>query len=167
MTDNIRFRLCVGSHMRSQLHQRTKIYIVNTHMHMEMDGSRIMRQCLTRHVLILRSTNVYWHFYHDDVIKWKHFPPYWTFVRGIHQSPVNSPHIGQCCGALVFSFICALNKRLSKHSWGWWFETPSYSLWCHCNDEFDDTENPGYLDPYGRQGTVQAKLTGPNQRKTE
>ena len=23
---------------------------------------------------------------HDDVIKWKHFPRYWPFVRGIHQS---------------------------------------------------------------------------------
>ena len=30
-------------------------------------------------------------------------------------------------------FICALNKRLSKKSWGWWFETPSRSLWRHCN----------------------------------
>ena len=30
-----------------------------------------------------------------------------------------------------FSLICALNKRLSKHSRGWWFETPSRSLWCH------------------------------------
>ena len=27
---------------------------------------------------------------HDDVIKWKHFPHYWPFVRGIHRSPVNS-----------------------------------------------------------------------------
>ena len=26
-----------------------------------------------------------------------------------------------------------LNKRLSKQSWGWWFETPSRSLWSHCN----------------------------------
>ena len=26
---------------------------------------------------------------HDDVIKWKHFPRYWPFVRGIHWSPVN------------------------------------------------------------------------------
>ena len=29
---------------------------------------------------------------HDDVINWKHFPRYWPFVRGIHRSPVNSPH---------------------------------------------------------------------------
>ena len=32
---------------------------------------------------------------HDDVIKWKHFPRSWPFVRGIHRSPVNSPHKGQ------------------------------------------------------------------------
>ena len=29
---------------------------------------------------------------HDDVIKWKHFPRNWPFVRGIHRSPVNSLH---------------------------------------------------------------------------
>ena len=44
--------------------------------------------------------------HHDDVIKWKHFPRYWPFVRGIHRSPVNSPHKGQWCGALMFSLIC-------------------------------------------------------------
>ena len=27
---------------------------------------------------------------HDNVIKWKHFPRYWPFVRRIHRSPVNS-----------------------------------------------------------------------------
>ena len=44
--------------------------------------------------------------YHDDVIKWKQFPRYLTFVRGIHLSPVNSPHKGQWCGALMVSLIC-------------------------------------------------------------
>ena len=43
---------------------------------------------------------------HNDVIKWKHFPRYWPFVRGIHRSPVNSPHKGQWRGALMFSLIC-------------------------------------------------------------
>ena len=45
--------------------------------------------------------------YHDDVIKWKYLPRYWSFVRGIHRSSVNSPHKGQWRGALMFSFICA------------------------------------------------------------
>ena len=44
---------------------------------------------------------------HDDVIKWKHFPHYWPFVREIHRSPVNFPHKGQWRGALMFTLICA------------------------------------------------------------
>ena len=44
---------------------------------------------------------------HDDVIKWKHFPHYWPFVRGIHRWPGNSPHKGQWSGALMLSLICA------------------------------------------------------------
>ena len=32
---------------------------------------------------------------------------YWPFVRGIHRSPVNSPHKGQWRGALMFSLLCA------------------------------------------------------------
>ena len=55
--------------------------------------------------------------HHDDVNKWKHFPRYWPFVRGIHRSPVNSPHKGQW-----------------REWWGWWFETPSGPLWRHRND---------------------------------
>ena len=60
-----------------------------------------------------------WRF-HDDVIKWKHFPRYWPFVRGIHRSPVNSPHKGQCRGALMFSLICVwingwVNNREAGH----------------------------------------------------
>ena len=30
-------------------------------------------------------------------------------------------------------FDLRLNKRLSKQSWGWWFETLSWSLWRQCN----------------------------------
>ena len=45
--------------------------------------------------------------FHDDVIKWKHFPRYWPFVRGIHRYPVNSPHKGQWRGAVMFTLICA------------------------------------------------------------
>ena len=40
---------------------------------------------------------------------WRHqmepFPRYWPFVRGIHRSPVNSPHEGRWYGALMFSLI--------------------------------------------------------------
>ena len=43
---------------------------------------------------------------HNDVIKWKHLPRYWPFVRGFHRSPVNSLHKGQWRGTLMFSLIC-------------------------------------------------------------
>ena len=33
-------------------------------------------------------------------------------------------------------FDLHMNKRLCKQSWGWWFETPSRSLWRDCNDNF-------------------------------
>ena len=33
----------------------------------------------------------------------------------------------------VFFYLC-LNKPLGKQSRDWWFETPSLSLWRHCND---------------------------------
>ena len=36
--------------------------------------------------------------------------------------------------SFVIFFDLRLNKRLSKQSWGWWFETLSRPLWCHCND---------------------------------
>ena len=44
--------------------------------------------CLILYVL-LGSNDI---FSHDDDIKWRHFPRYWTFVRRIHPSPVDSPH---------------------------------------------------------------------------
>ena len=31
-------------------------------------------------------------------------------------------------------FYLRLNKRLSKQSWGWWFETLSLPLWRQCNE---------------------------------
>ena len=56
----------------------------------------------TNHCVIILS--VPWH---DDVIKWKHSLRYWPFVRGIHRSPVSSPHKVGWRGALMFSLICA------------------------------------------------------------
>ena len=55
---------------------------------------------------LLQTTHITTVIHHDDVIKWKHFPRYCPFVRGIHWSPVNSPHKGQWHGALMFSLIC-------------------------------------------------------------
>ena len=55
----------------------------------------------------------------------------------------NSPVTGEFPAqrAVTWSFDAffdlRLNKRLSKQSWGWWFETPSRALWRHCNVYWD------------------------------
>ena len=76
---------------------------------------------------IRRSNSVF----HDDVIKWKPFPRYWPFVSG--NSPVTSEFPAQKPVTRSFDvfFYMRLNKRLSKQSWGWWFDTPSQPLWRH------------------------------------
>ena len=59
---------------------------------------------------------------------WRHqmetFPRYWTFVRGIHQSPATSPHKGQWRGALVLSLICAWTNS-------WVNDRDTGDLWRH------------------------------------
>ena len=70
---------------------------------------------------------------HDDVIKWKHSPRYWPFVRGIHRSLVISPHKGQWHGALIFSLICTWTISGDKRWRRRWFKMPSRSSWRHCN----------------------------------
>ena len=72
---------------------------------------------------------------HDDVIQWKHFPRYWPFVRGIHRSPPGEfPAQRPVMQSFDVFFDLRLNKRLSKLSWGWWYETPLCPLWRHCNE---------------------------------
>ena len=70
--------------------------------------------------------------WHGDVIKWKHFSRYWSLVRGINKSPVNSP-LTNVSDAGLWYFFWSKPKRLSKQSWGWWFETPSPLLWRQYN----------------------------------
>ena len=50
-------------------------------------------------------------------------------------SPVNGEFPSQRPVTRSFDilFDLRLNKLLSKQSWGWWFETPSRSLWRQCN----------------------------------
>ena len=45
--------------------------------------------------------------HHDDVIKWKHYPRYWPFVRGFIGHRWITLIKAQRRGALIFFFICA------------------------------------------------------------
>ena len=47
------------------------------------------------------------------------------FVWGIHRWPVTR--------SFDVFFDLRRNERLSKQSWGWWFETPSRPSWRHSN----------------------------------
>ena len=79
------------------------------------------KHSLSQDLTQLQDWNLY-HFLgtmHGDVIKWKHFPRYWPFVRGIHRSPVNSPHKGRWRGALMFALIWAwINGWINNHEAG-------------------------------------------------
>ena len=57
---------------------------------------------------------------HDDVIKWKHFPRYWPFVRLIHRSPVYFPHKGQC-NTELWCFLWSAPEQMVEQT----IETPA------------------------------------------
>ena len=65
-------------------------------------------------------------------------PRYWPFVRGIHRSPVNSPHKGQWRGALMFTLICA---RING-----WVNNREAGDWRRCRGHYDVTVMPYKID---------------------
>ena len=77
------------------------------------------------------GTHIFFKF-HDDVVKYEHFPHYLTFVRGIHRLPVDSLKKA-CLRNFSIFFYLHLNKRSSKQSRWSWLATPSRSLWRRCH----------------------------------
>ena len=71
---------------------------------------------------------------------WRHqmeaFPLLLDLCEG--NSPVTGEFLAQRPVMRSFDVILdlRLNERLSKQSWGWWFEMPSHSLWRHCSVGF-------------------------------
>ena len=83
------------------------------------------------------TDNVYAYFVKPLSAWWCHQME--TFSALLDFSAGNSPVTGEFHAQRpvtrsfdVFFDFC-LNKRLSKQSWGWWFETPSFPLWRHNN----------------------------------
>ena len=87
----------------------------------------------------------------DDIFKWILLNWYeWKSTWWRHQMETFSALLTLCVGnsqvtgeflaqrpvmrSFDVFFGLRLNKRLSKQSWGWWFKTPSRSLWRHCNE---------------------------------
>ena len=68
---------------------------------------------------------------------WRHqmetFSALLAICAGNHQSPVNFPAQRSVTRSFDVFFDLRLYKRLSKQSWGLWFETLSCPSWRHCN----------------------------------
>ena len=92
------------------------IYYRYKHMSLLKGWAKIFSQSV-----VWEERDISWFYTHDDVIKWKHFPRYWSFVWGIHQSPENSPHNDQWRWALMFSLIYAWTNGWVNHrdAGGW------------------------------------------------
>ena len=99
---------------------------------------------------------------HDDVINRKRFPRYLPLVRGIHWSPVNSPHKGQWRGALMFSLICTqingwVNNREAGDLRGHGAHYNVTVMWTCCcwgqlQANFEIVKSPPCLSRYSRYG---------------
>ena len=79
-----------------------------------------------------------WHIKpHDYFPWWRHQME--TFYALLAICAGNSPVTGEFPAQRPVTpnfdvfFDRRLNKRLSKQSWSWWFETPWCPLWRHCN----------------------------------
>ena len=62
----------------------------------------------------------------------------WTYVSTMMTSPNGNSF-------RVTGHLC---KRLSKQSWGWWFETPSHSLWRHRNACMPNNTSDKMIHPF-------------------
>ena len=86
---------------------------------------------------------------------WRHQMETFSALLAIYagNSPVSGEFPAQRPVTLSFDifFDLRLNKRLSKQSWGWWFETLSCPFWRQCNEYAKLHQNEQrHNDPIGR-----------------
>ena len=71
------------------------------------------------------------------ILSWRHqtenFSALLAICAGNSPVPGEFPTQRPVTRSFDVFFDLRLNKRLSKQSWGWWFDTLSSSLWRHCN----------------------------------
>ena len=80
-----------------------------------------------------------WSLWFSLVICFHNSKPWWrhqieTFSALLAVCAGNSPTQRPVTRSFDVFFDLRPNKRLSKQWWGWWFETPSWPLWRHCDD---------------------------------
>ena len=79
------------------------------------------------------TTNPMYH----QLSRWRHqmetFSALLALCAGKTPVPGDFPKQRPVTRSLDVFFDLRPNKRFSKQSWGWWFETLSCSLWRHCN----------------------------------
>ena len=75
----------------------------------------------------------------DHTTWWRHQMETFSALLAIcaGNSPVSGEFPAQrpVTRSFDFSFDLCPNKRLSKQSWGWWFETPTGALWRHSDGD--------------------------------
>ena len=135
---NNNLKLILRNKLRWNFSQNTKTY---QEWCIKMPSAKWQPWCFGHLVLLLYCDTVI----HDDVIKWKHFPRNWPFVRGIHRGPGDFPTQRPVTRSFYVFLDLRLNKRLSKQSWGWWFETLSRSLWRHRNERRQKLRRMKYI----------------------
>ena len=72
------------------------------------------------------------------IIWWRHQMETFSALLAIcaGNSPGEFPAQRTVTRSFDVFFDLRLNQRLSKQSWGWWFETLPSPLWRHCNDNY-------------------------------
>ena len=102
---------------------------------------------------------------HDDVMTWwryqmETFSALLAICAG--NSPVTGEFPAQRPATWTFDVFFDLrpNKRLSKQSWGWWFEMPSRPLWRHWRGNTFSAllslceRNPRFIGGSPHKGTI-------------
>ena len=89
-------------------------------------------------ITITKSEIVYSMVSHVESTWWRHqmetFTALLAICAGNSQVTCEFPAQSPVTQSFDVFFDLRQNKRLSKKSWGWWFETLSGPLWRHCND---------------------------------
>ena len=120
-----------GTKLCGITHMGTLRFKLHTHLDIRGDGPNQKLQKWTHFFKIQLSILFYWIVSWDRIME-KFFA---LLALCVENSPATGGFPAQRPVTRNFDvpYDLCLNKWVSKQSWGWWFETRSRSLWCHCN----------------------------------